>query len=248
MSAASRQHQAREWLLSSDAAAQPRIKLCGMFRDEDVLAVAQARPDLCGFIVNFPKSHRNVLPERLLHLCDALDESDACTAAAVATSGLPVSLHPIWRVGVFVDEPLDSLIRIVRKGCIDVVQLHGAESNSYVEELRRETGVGTIQAYQVCSAEDVTRAEGSSADMVLLDNGQGTGASFDWGCLSRLRRPFILAGGLSPENVGRALTEVQPWGVDMSSGIETGGLKDPAKIEAAVRAVRQYGKNREIQA
>ena len=103
MSAASRQHQAREWLLSADAAARPRVKLCGMSRDEDVLAVAQARPDMCGFIVNFPKSHRNISPVQLAHLCEVLDEADAQTAAAVTTSGLPVSLHPIWRVGVFVD-------------------------------------------------------------------------------------------------------------------------------------------------
>lgn len=238
MSAASRQHQAREWLLSADAAACPRVKLCGMSRDEDVLAVAQARPDMCGFIVNFPKSHRNISPGQLAHLCEVLDEADACTAAAVATSGLPVSLHPIWRVGVFVDEPLDSLIHLVREGSIDLVQLHGNESNAYVSELRHQTRVGTIQAYRVQSEDDAARAEGSAADMVLLDNGQGTGEAFDWSYVPRVRRPFILAGGLNPENVGQALAEVRPWGVDMSSGIETEKLKDPAKIEAAVRAVQ----------
>ena len=247
MSGAARQHQAREWLLEPEAAA-PAVKLCGMFREADVLAVAQARPDMCGFIVNFPKSHRNVSPERLAQLGSALAEADAQTAAAVATSKLPVSLHPIWRVGVFVDEPLDSLVRIVREGAIDLVQLHGRESNAYVQALRKQTGVGTIQAYKVRGEEDVTRAEGSSADMVLLDNGQGTGESFDWGYVSRLRRPFILAGGLNPKNVAQALADVHPWGVDMSSGLETGGLKDAAKIEAAVRAVRQFGTHRIIQA
>ena len=248
MSAANRQHQAREWLLSSDAAAQPRVKLCGMFRDEDVLAVAQARPDMCGFIVDFPKSHRNVSADQLSHLCDALDEADALTAAAVATSGLPVSVHPIWRVGVFVDEPLDSLVRIVREGRIDLVQLHGSESNAYISELRHETGVGTIKAFRVRGEEDVAQAESSSADMVLLDNGQGTGESFDWSYVSRMHRPFILAGGLSPENVAQALSEAEPWGVDMSSGIETEGRKDPAKIKAAVHSVRHYGKTKEIKA
>ena len=118
------------------------------------------------------------------------------------------------------------------------MQLHGNESNAYVSELRHQTRVGTIQAYRVQGEDDVARAAGSAADMVLLDSGQGSGKAFDWSYVSRVRRPFILAGGLSPENVGQALAEVQPWGVDMSSGIETDKLKDPAKIEAAVRAVQ----------
>lgn len=93
----------------------------------------------------------------------------------MATSGKLVSLHPIWRVGVFVDEPLDSLIHIVSNGSVDLVQLHGNESNAYISELRHRTRVGTIQAFRVSGSEDVSRAEGSSADMILLDSGQGSG-------------------------------------------------------------------------
>ena len=89
-------------------------------------------------------------------------------------------------------------------------------------------------------SEDVSRAEGSSADMILLDNGQGSGRAFDWGDVSRVHRPFILAGGLTPETIRKALTEVHPWGVDMSSGIETNKLKDPAKIAAAVDEVHRW--------
>ena len=240
MSAASRRHQAREWLLAPQAPDRARVKLCGMFREEDVRAVALARPDLCGFIVNFPKSHRSVSAERLAELCELLNEEDAKAAAQMAAGGGAVSMHPVWRVGVFVDEPLDSLIHIVSEGGIDLVQLHGSESNAYISELRHHTGIGTIQAFRVRGEEDASRAEGSAADMVLLDNGQGTGASFDWSYVSRMHRPFILAGGLSPENVGEALTEVQPWGVDMSSGIETDNLKDAGKIAAAVREVRRW--------
>lgn len=240
MSATKRQHQAREWLLGPQESGRARVKLCGMFRNEDVDAVALARPDMCGFIVNFPKSHRNVSARRLAELCELLSEEDAKTAAQAATGGSAVSLHPIWRVGVFVNEPLDSLIRIVSEGDIDLVQLHGNENNAYVSELRHHTGAGTIQAFRVHSEEDVSRAEGSAADVVLLDNGQGTGAAFDWSYVSRMHRPFILAGGLTPENVGEALAEVQPWGVDMSSGLETEKLKDADKIAAAVQQVRRW--------
>lgn len=240
MSPASRQHQAREWLLSPQGSGHPRVKLCGMSREEDVRSVAQTRPDMCGFIVDFPQSHRSVSVERLTELCELLDEEDAKVAARMATSGNPVNLHPIWRVGVFVDEPLDSLIRIVTNGSVDLVQLHGNESNAYISELRHRTRVGTIQAFRVRGSEDVSRAEGSSADMILLDSGQGSGRVFDWGDVSRVHRPFILAGGLTPETIGKALTEVHPWGVDMSSGIETDKLKDPAKIAAAVDEVHRW--------
>lgn len=240
MSAANRRHQAREWLLAPADAAQPCVKLCGMFAEEDIRAVALARPDMCGFIVNFPKSHRNVSPQRLHQLCSLLDEADAQSAAALVSAKAPASVHPIWRVGVFVDEPIDSLIRIVSEGSLDLVQLHGSESNAYIVELRERTKVGTIQAFRIRSDEDVVRAESSAADMVLLDNGQGTGESFDWNCVSRMHRPFILAGGLNPKNVAQALSEVRPWGVDMSSGIETDKRKDAAKIASAVQEVRRW--------
>ena len=226
MSAGTRQIQAREWLLSGAAASQPRVKLCGMFRDEDVQAVAEARPDLCGFIVDFPKSHRSVTPAQLAGLCDRLLECEPAGA-------------PIWRVGVFVDEPMEQLVRIVDAGCIDLVQLHGNEDAAYIDELRDRTGVGIIQAFRIRSAADAAAAEASAADLVLLDNGQGTGEGFDWSLVASVGRPFMLAGGLGPENVAQAIEEVRPWGVDMSSGIETEKLKDPAKMAAAVAAVRK---------
>ena len=226
MSAGNRQIQAREWLLSGAAASQPRVKLCGMFRDEDVQAVAEARPDLCGFIVDFPKSHRSVTPARLESLCSCLLSCEPASA-------------PIWRVGVFVDEPMEQLVRIVDAGCIDLVQLHGSEDAAYIDELRDRTGVGIIQAFRIRSAADAAAAEASAADLVLLDNGQGTGEGFDWSLVASVGRPFMLAGGLGPENVAQAIEEVRPWGVDMSSGIETEKRKDPAKMAAAVASVRK---------
>ncbi len=225
-----RQRDARSWLLrsSSDYICDTcRVKLCGISRQEDADAVAKVGPELCGFIVDFPRSHRNVSHERLAELCARLD----------------ASAPDVWRVGVFVDEPIDELLALLSspEPTIDLVQLHGHEDAAYVAALRARTDVGIIQAFRVRTAVDVARAEKSKADMVLLDNGQGTGESFDWSLLTgdaRPKRPFVLAGGLAPENVYAAIDAVCPWGVDISSGIETDGVKDPSKMLAAVAAVR----------
>lgn len=198
-----------------------RIKCCGMFREEDITAVNEAKPDFCGFIVDFPKSHRNVSPERAAELAAQLDAS-------------------IVPVGVFVDEDPKVIARMVRAGAIHAVQLHGHEDEAYITHLRTLLPEGThiVQAFKVRSAGDVHRAEASSADLVLLDNGQGSGQSFDWSLVRHVVRPFVLAGGLTPGNVAGAIREVHPWAVDLSSGLETNGLKDPDKIKAAVAAVR----------
>ncbi len=232
---AERRRQARQWLLAS--APEPRVKLCGMFRAEDIDAVAQAQPDMCGFVVGFPKSHRSVTPEQLALLGEHLLAYEA--AGMKCIGGACRMPRAIYRVGVFVDYPLDALVQLVGQGVVDLVQLHGSETNAYVKELRQQTGVGIIQAFRVREQADVTRAEASLADMVLLDNGQGTGQQFDWSLVSAVHRPFILAGGLAPQNVARAVREVHPWGVDMSSGIETEKLKDPAKMAAAVASMRK---------
>ena len=170
-----------------------RVKLCGMFREQDVVAVNAAKPDFCGFIVDVPKSHRS-LPSR--------------DAARLALDVEP----DIFTVGVSVDAPEASIGGNER---FDVLQLHGHEDNDYILRLRLRTRVPIIQAVQVRSKGDVERANRSVADMVLLDSGQGTGSSFDWSLLKDMNRPFILAGGLTPENVAQTIGELHPWGVDM---------------------------------
>lgn len=210
-----RQALAMELLRATDGPC--RIKLCGMFREQDVVAVNAAEPDLCGFIVDFPESHRSLPSSR---------------AARLARDVRP----SVFTVGVVVDA---SVARAGDNGSLfDVLQLHGHEDNDYIRHLRLRTRAPIIQAVQVRSKRDVERANRSAADMVLLDSGQGTGGSFDWSLLKSMGRPFALAGGLTPENVARAVGELHPWGVDMSSGIETAHLKDPGKIRAAVAAVR----------
>ena len=213
--------RARELLASTPASEGPcRVKLCGMSRAEDVAAANACHPDLVGFVVDFPRSHRNVPVEGLPSLVDALDET-------------------IPAVGVFVDEPLARVADAVGAG-IDVVQLHGDEDEAYLARLREALPQGTpvIQAFRVRSADDVERANASSADLVLLDAGQGSGRTFDWALLAHATRPYLLAGGLNPGNVAAAVRELHPWGVDMSSGVETERHKDPDKMAAAVAAAR----------
>lgn len=198
-----------------------RIKLCGMSRDEDVVATNSVLPDLCGFVCLFPKSHRNVEPEALASLVSQVDERVLTTL-------------------VIVDQPIELAAEVANTASVDVVQLHGHEDEAYIERLRTAFDGPIIQAFRIRAAEDAELALASAADMVLLDAGQGSGETFDWSLVEGFgaRRPYILAGGLTPDNVREAIADLHPWGVDMSSGIESGRKKDLKKMAAAVAAVR----------
>ena len=197
-----------------------KIKICGLFRSCDIDYVNEAKPDFCGFIIDVPKSHRNVTVEQVRLLRKSL-------------------CPEIQAVGVFVDAPQELIAGLVLDGTLDLVQLHGQEDEVYIAELRKQISVPIIKAFSVQTSEDVRRAEESSADCILLDHGSGgTGASFDWSLLTGLTRPYVLAGGLTPENLPGAIKRLHPWTVDLSSGVETDGEKDRSKILAAVQAVR----------
>ena len=194
------------------------IKMCGLRREADIDAVNRLRPEYIGFVF-FPGSKRAVTPE---------------TAKA-----LPAKLTPgIRAVGVFVDEKEETVAGLLEEGTIDIAQLHGHEDEAYIARLRKLTGKPLIRAFRVRSAEDVRKAEESAADMILLDAGAGDGKTFDWSLLAGVRRPYFLAGGLNPENAGRAVRELKPYAVDVSSGIETDGYKDITKMRAFTDAVR----------
>ena len=215
----SRRQSEAHALLATDG--PTHIKLCGMSREQDIRACNLVRPDLVGFIVDFPKSHRSVSPERAGKLAVRLDEG-------------------IYPVGVFVDADPGLVVRMASDDTISLAQLHGHEDEAYIAELRTHTDVGIIQAFRIRSKADVERALTSTADMVLLDAGTGSGTQFDWSLVDGFgaRRPFILAGGLTPENVSEAIGALHPWGVDLSSGIETDRMKDSRKMAATVAAVR----------
>lgn len=196
------------------------VKTCGMWRPEDIEAVNEARPDFVGFVVNFPKSHRNVSPQQVLRLRANLRAD-------------------IEAVGVFVDENPQVITQLVEDGGIDIVQLHGHEDEAYLARLRSLCDAPIIKAFKVQSESDVEKALASTAEIILLDNGYGTGRAFDWSMIGQVERPFILAGGLTPENLRDAIDQIHPWAVDLSSGLETDKIKDATKIAAAVAAARE---------
>ena len=200
-----------------------KIKICGLTRPEDVAAVNVAKPDFCGFVLQVPKSRRNLTLSQAEELSRLLDPA-------------------IVPVGVFVNASLEIIQEAVDRGIIRAVQLHGQETETFVRQLRKLVSVPLFQAFSIREAADVERAQESPADLLVLDHGAGgTGTAFDWSlAVGRLHRPFFLAGGLGPDNVKEALTQVRPWAVDMSSGVETDGKKDPRKIAAAVAAVRSF--------
>ncbi len=200
-----------------------RIKICGLTRREDVEAVNAARPDYCGFVLQVPGSRRNL----------TLSQAEALSRL----------LKPqILPVGVFVNASLPTIREAVDRGIIRAVQLHGQETEDFVRQLQRQVEVPLFQAFSIRTEADVERARRSPADVLVLDHGAGgTGQAFDWSLIAgRLQRPFFLAGGLGPDNVAKALAQVHPWAVDMSSGVETNGKKDPTKMMAAVAAVRSF--------
>lgn len=198
-----------------------KIKLCGMFRDRDIDYVNEAQPDYIGFIAMFPKSHRNIDLETALRLKRRL-------------------LPSIKSVAVSVNAPVKRLAEFANSGAADLLQLHGGENAEYISELRKLTNAPLIKAIKVTSFEDIEKAQTLDVDFLLLDSGTGSGKAFDHSLVNRARitKPFFLAGGLTPENVRAAALNVKPYGVDMSSGIETDNAKDKEKILAAVRAAR----------
>ena len=191
-----------------------------MFRDCDIDYANEAKPDYIGFIVMFPKSHRNIDLETALRLKSRLDPS-------------------IKAVAVSVDAPLEKFAEFALSGAADILQCHGNEDAEYIAKLRELTGVPIFKAVKVTSAEDVEKADKLGADFLLLDSGTGSGKTFDYSLIPKhIKTQFFLAGGLTPENVKEAAQKVNPYGVDMSSGIETDRLKDRAKMLAAVSQIR----------
>ena len=214
-----------------------KIKICGLSRPEDIAAVNEANPDYAGFVVEVPKSRRNVSVDQLRELTALLDPE-------------------IASVGVFVNAPVALVAGLLQDGVLAMAQLHGQEDAAYVKELKMRTDRPVIQAFSIRTQEDVQRAFASPADYILLDQGGGgTGQTFDWsllehsdaaegddttGCGGRQPRPFFLAGGLGAENLEEAIRRVHSFAVDLSSSLETDGRKDAGKIREAVQIVRSF--------
>ena len=195
-----------------------KFKICGLMRETDAEYVNAVLPDYAGMIFA-PNRRRTVTHETARAIRQKLD------------SRIPL-------VGVFVNAEIAETAQLVREGIIQLVQLHGQEDAAYLDRLRAAVNVPVIQAFRIDSADDLAAAVQSKADYILLDNGAGgTGEAFDWSLVREIGRPFFLAGGLAPETVSDAL-RLQPYCLDVSSGVETDGYKDFAKIRAFAAAVR----------
>jgi phosphoribosylanthranilate isomerase len=209
------------------------IKICGVTLADDAAAVASAGVDFIG--LNFwPKSKRYLAPDR-----------------AQMIAGIARSTGSAKLVGVFVDASVDDIMAVAGRVALDIIQLHGDESIEQVRKIQQAAFRPVWKAIAVSSARDIEHLDGWPADAVLLDaasparGGTGTLISPQLARDARERHPrvnVVLAGGLDPHNVADAIAHVQPWAVDVASGVETApGIKDRAKVAAFVAAVRGVG-------
>ena len=196
-----------------------KVKICGLSRAADIEAVNDAMPDYIGFVFA-PNSRRQISPE--------------------LAANLKSQLHPdIIAVGVFVDAPIAQIKALVQSGTIGAVQLHGTEDIQYLRRLAAEVNTPILKALAVTQKGDAQKWDQSPASHLLLDNAAGgTGQRFDWNLIGKLNKPYFLAGGLDAQNVTDAIKRVSPFAVDVSSGVETNGVKDHEKIRSFIRRVR----------
>ena len=198
----------------------PKIKICGIKRLKDIEIVNKYLPDYIGFV--FAQSKRKVTHDLAFKLRDNLNPN-------------------IIPVGVFVDSPVDEVVELFSDGVIEIAQLHGSESEEYIQELKKKTGgrLKIIKAIEISQSTDLTYYDNSSADYLLFDSGKGSGRTFDWDLIRKdIKKEFFLAGGLSSSNVMDAIGKFNPYAVDLSSSLETDGVKDENKIKEIMELIR----------
>jgi phosphoribosylanthranilate isomerase len=203
-----------------------RVKICGITRLEDAELAVSLGAWAIGLNL-WPGSKRACDPAVGVRISNALRRK-------------------VEIAGVFVNQSLDEVAALADMLHLSIVQLHGDEGPSYANEVARRTGAKVIKAQSVRLASDVVAIQAFHTDFHLLDAHReglrgGTGETFDWTMLNRRHSkvPLILAGGLTPENVGEAIAATRPWAVDVASGVESApGIKDPEKMRAFAEAVR----------
>jgi phosphoribosylanthranilate isomerase len=203
-----------------------KVKICGITRGEDAEQAVALGAWALGFIL-WPRSKR---------------AADPAVAAGIARQ---LRRRPVELVGVFVNQSLDEIAGAVDSIGLSYVQLHGDEGPAFCAAVGQRTGAKVIKAARIRHAADLRDLERFHTDLHLLDTAAegfrgGSGQTWDWGLLAsrRSKTPFLLSGGLTPENVGEAIAATHPWGVDVASGTEASpGVKDPHKLEAFFAAV-----------
>ena len=220
----------------------PKVKMCGISKVETIPAVVEAKPDYMGLV--FAPSKRQVTVDQAKTLVEELHRGYAQKYGSDTEHD---KNDTIKTVGVFVNETVDNLVTIANEANLDAVQLHGDEDETFIQSLKERTNVEVWKAIQIRTAADTEKWIDSSADMLLFDayhkdERGGTGEVFDWSSLDAFERPFMLAGGIDSTNVARAIRTVRPYGIDISSGIETNGMKDDKKITAFTKIVKSIGR------
>lgn len=202
-----------------------KIKICGLSRPEDINTANELAPDYVGFV--FAKSHRQVNEQQAIKLKELL--------------------HPsVKTVGVFVNSSLTEISNVVQDGSVDIIQLHGNETPNFCRQLRQRFHNPIIKAIRVKDETSLKALEAYDCDYFLLDTFYpqgfgGGGKAFDYSLLNNVSipKPFFLAGGLDLDNIQEVMDAVKPFGIDVSSGVETQGKKDPAKMAAFIEKVRK---------
>lgn len=198
-----------------------KLKFCGLTREADIRAANETRPDYIGFV--FAESRRRVTDEQAARL------------RALLSPG-------IQAVGVFVNDDPTHIALLANRGVIDLIQLHGSESAAYIQRLRTMTAAPIICALRVGKQTDIKRAESNLVDFLLLDTYTkdaygGSGRTFDWSLIGEVGKPYFLAGGLNESNIPHAM-RTGAYALDLSSGIETDGVKDAEKMRRVAALVK----------
>lgn len=196
-----------------------KIKICGLKRLEDIEIANRYRPDYIGFV--FAQSKRQVTHDLARRLKDNLDPD-------------------ITAVGVFVDSPAEEILELYDDGTIDMVQLHGSESEEFILNLKEKTNckLKIIKAIEMYDGIDITEYDNSKADYLLFDSGRGSGKTFDWNLIRKnLKKDFFIAGGLTSQNINEAIDQFNPYAVDLSSSLEVNGFKDENKIREIMEVI-----------
>ncbi|MDR3292453.1 MAG: phosphoribosylanthranilate isomerase [Methanobrevibacter sp.] len=206
-----------------------KIKICGLRRLEDIEIVNKYKPDYVGFV--FTESKRQVDFKQAKILKNKLDED-------------------ILTVGVFLNSDIDDVIKLIEYNVIDMVQLHGDEDEEFVAKLKKfNNDIKIIKAIEIKDNDikqniiydneiNIKKWEDSAADYLLLDNGKGSGETFNWELIGDIKKPFFLAGGVNSKNIKKA-GELHPFAVDLSSSLEENGFKSSKKISEIMKCLNE---------
>ncbi len=195
-----------------------RLKICGITNATDAIMVSNLGADAIGFV--FAESKRKITPERAREIIRTLPPF-------------------ITTVGIFMDAELTDVNNITEYSSLDVVQLHGDENPEYCAKMNRKVIKGILVTENDTKESLIKKMNAYSASAFILDPGRGSGKIFNWDIARGIEKPLIIAGGLTPENVGQVIRDLNPYGVDVSSGVEKNyGEKDEKKVKKFIEEVR----------